>query len=413
MKQRIAFLLCLLAAWGLCGCADAKQVDDTAFVLALGVEQGEGKRYDFTFSLPYLNESTEVGENAKVHAISCQADSLYDAVDLVNANSAYELDFTHLNFLAIDQTLAQQGVRDILEPMMRMPDVRKTALVIVAQHGAKAFLQGFETDKETNLSKLQQSIIEQADTTGLFPECTIARLYSSIEQQRFTAAVALGGVRPADDEKGGQESSPAASSAPASASVSEQGFDERAGELPMELTTQSQVFGAALFDGERLCTTITGEQCRFLLMGADTFENGYFTIQDAQGQVVTLRIRRRKGRDVQVDVKTDPVQARLTVYLDASIVSYTGGPYEEEQQVADAFTPLVQAYLEQGLADAAALDRRYGLDAFGLGRVAVSQFATEQAWQAFDWAQRRTDMQVQTAVHVRVHPRHNNPGGGQ
>lgn len=411
MKRRIAFLLFLLTALSVCGCADAKQIDDTAFVLALGVEQGKDKRYDFTFSLPYLNESTEVGENAKFHAISCQADSLYDAVDLVNANSAYQLDFTHLNFLALDRELAQQGVRDVLEPMMRMPDVRKTALVIVAQQGAQAFLKGFETDKETNLSKLQQSIIEQADDTGLFPECTIARLYSSIEQQRFTAAVALGGVSQGTAQTE-DDSAPQTSAAPA-AGTAEQGFEEKAGELPMQLTTKSQVFGAALFDGDRLCTTITGEQCRFLLMGSDVFESGYFTIEDAQGQAVTLRIRRRKGRDARVDVDAVPVQAQLTVYLDAYIVSYTGGPYEEEQQAVEAFTPLVQDYLSQGLAEAAALDRAYELDAFGLGRAAVSQFGTEQAWQAFDWARRRTDMQVQTTVNVRVHPRHNNPGGGQ
>lgn len=412
MKRRIAFLLFLLTALSVCGCADAKQIDDTAFVLALGVEQGKDKRYDFTFSLPYLNESTEVGENAKFHAISCQADSLYDAVDLVNANSAYQLDFTHLNFLALDRELAQRGVRDVLEPMMRMPDVRKTALVIVARQGAKAFLEGFETDKETNLSKLQQSIIEQADDTGLFPECTIAQLYSSIEQQRFTAAVALGGVS-RSPEQPEDESAPQTSAAPAAAGAAEQGFEEKAGELPMQLTTKSQVFGAALFDGDRLCTTITGEQCRFLLMGSDVFESGYFTIEDAQGQAVTLRIRRRKDRDAKVDVAAVPVKAQLTVYLDATIVSYTGGPYEEEQQAVEAFASLVQDYLSRGLAEAAALDRTYGLDAFGLGRVAVAQFTDEQTWQTFDWAQRRKDMQVQTAVNVRVHPRHNNPGGGR
>ena len=49
MKRRIAFLLFLLTALSVCGCADAKQIDDTAFVLALGVEQGKDKRYDFTF----------------------------------------------------------------------------------------------------------------------------------------------------------------------------------------------------------------------------------------------------------------------------------------------------------------------------------------------------------------------------
>lgn len=410
MKRKIAFLLCLLTALSLCGCADAKQVDDIAFVLALGVEQGEEERYAFTFSLPYLNESTEVGENAKFHAISCQADSLYDAVDLVNANSAYRLDFTHLNFLAIDRTLAEQGVRDVLEPMMRMPDVRKTALVIVAQDGAKRFLQGFETDKETNLSKLQQSIIEQADATGLFPECTIARLYNSIEQQRFTAAVALGSVR--DSDAPDSSAAPTASDAPASAGV-QQGFDETAGDLPMELTTQSQVFGAALFDGDRLRTTITGEQCRFLLMGSNAFESGYFTIECDDGKMVTLRIRRRQNRAVTVDVQADPVQAQLTVYLDAYIVSYTGDPYEDGQQTVQAFTPAVQAYLEQGLANAAAVDRQYGLDAFGLGRVAVSSFGTQQAWEAFDWPRRRADMQVHTAVNVRLYPRHNSPGGGR
>ena len=43
----------------------------------------------------------------------------------------------HLNFLVIGRTLAEEGVGQIIDPLMRMPQVRKGAMVIVAQDTAK------------------------------------------------------------------------------------------------------------------------------------------------------------------------------------------------------------------------------------------------------------------------------------
>ena len=50
MKKGMALLLCLLLAAGmLSGCADAKEIDDTSFILSLGVDKGTEKTYEISF----------------------------------------------------------------------------------------------------------------------------------------------------------------------------------------------------------------------------------------------------------------------------------------------------------------------------------------------------------------------------
>ena len=51
MKKRLA-ALCIALAGLLAGCTDAKEIDDTAFILSLGVDIGEEKAYEITFQLP-------------------------------------------------------------------------------------------------------------------------------------------------------------------------------------------------------------------------------------------------------------------------------------------------------------------------------------------------------------------------
>lgn len=89
MKKGMALLLCLLLAAGmLSGCADAKEIDDTSFILSLGVDKGTEKTYEISFQLPVLAEE----DSPSFRTIVCQAEGLSDAVALLNANTPYRVD---------------------------------------------------------------------------------------------------------------------------------------------------------------------------------------------------------------------------------------------------------------------------------------------------------------------------------
>ncbi len=97
----------------------------------LGVDKGTEKPMKFPFSFQFWQRRIP-----PFRTIVCQAEGLSDGWPC-SMPTRRTVDFTHLNFLVIGRTLAEEGVGQIIDPLMRMPQVRKGAMVIVAQDTAK------------------------------------------------------------------------------------------------------------------------------------------------------------------------------------------------------------------------------------------------------------------------------------
>ena len=289
MKKGMALLLCLLLAAGmLSGCADAKEIDDTSFILSLGVDKGTEKTYEISFQLPVLAEE----ESPSFRTIVCQAEGLSDAVALLNANTPYRVDFTHLNFLVIGRALAEEGVGQIIDPLMRMPQVRKGAMVIVAQDTAKEFVQSLQSDENLNLMQLQQSIISEAGTSGIFPNFTLDMFYDSLYEQRGAAVVALG--MQSDEAK-----------KPNSGSA----ISELPGYTMVESSIKSELIGSAVFNDDRMVGTLTGEQTRVWCMATGQFDHGEISLPNPFGEgMLTLKLK--QAGPVKTTVNTDGAAPR-------------------------------------------------------------------------------------------------------
>ena len=48
-KLLSALLVTILSAYLLCGCFDDREIDETAYIIALGIDKGEGNYYIYTF----------------------------------------------------------------------------------------------------------------------------------------------------------------------------------------------------------------------------------------------------------------------------------------------------------------------------------------------------------------------------
>lgn len=374
MKKGIAALLCLCALLGLGGCADAKEIDDTAFILTLGVDKGSEKTYEFSFQLPILADE----DSPAFRTMTCQAEGLTDAVALLNANTPYRVDFSHLNFLVLGKQLAEEGVSRIIDPLMRLPQVRKGAMVIVAQQSAGTFVEALQSDEETNLMQLQQSILSEAGASGLFPYCSLDMFYDSLHSGREDAVVALGAKRePADRPGGGTALS----------------------DLPENATLDSQVqgvlLGAAVFHGDRMAGQLNGEQTRAWCMVAGQFENGGIAVPNPfEGGLLTLQVKADGPPKAVVALEGQTPAARFTVPLSAYLVSYAGEEDYEAKIKNNEITPLVERYLQGQWDELCALFAGWQVDAFGAGRTAAEQFSTQTAWNEYNWQARREGMTV-------------------
>ena len=141
-----------------------------------------------------------------------------------------------------------EGVKAVsythLDVYKRQPQVRKGAMVIVAQDTAKKFVQSLQSDEDLNLMQLQQSIISEAGDSGIFPNYTLDMFYDSLYEQRGAAVVALG----MQSEEAKQPNSGSA-------------ISELPGYTMVDSSIKSELIGSAVFYDDRMVGTLTGEMC--------------------------------------------------------------------------------------------------------------------------------------------------------
>ena len=379
MKKRLA-ALCIALAGLLAGCADTKEIDDTAFILSLGVDIGEEKAYEITFQLPILANE----DSPAFQTITCQAEGLTDAISLLNANTPYRVDTSHLNFLVIGRALAERGVSEVIEPLMRMPQVREGAMMIVAEDTANTFLHALQSDEQTNLMQLQQSVITEAGSSGLFPFCSLDEFYDTLCEQRNSAVVALGAKREQNTND-------------------KDIFSDLAGHTGLESPLEGEFLGAAVFDGDRMVGTLTGEQTRIWCMAAGKFKSGNINLNNPfEKGLITMHIKSTGAPKVKVDLSDSQPCAQISVPLEGYLVSYAGGEDYEEKIKQGEIQPLVQNYLQTQMDKLCQTFADWGVDGFGVGAHAAAQFKTQQAWQNFNWPEKRKHMQAQLSPTLKI-----------
>lgn len=107
--------------------------------------------------------------------MTLEADNILDAFESANHADARNMNFAHLNFLVVSEELARAGdMPGLIASCAYLAELREEALVVVARGSAQDFLKGFENEKESNLERLQENLIQGAANSSIIPSATIA-----------------------------------------------------------------------------------------------------------------------------------------------------------------------------------------------------------------------------------------------
>ena len=95
MKKVMAVIMCLL----LCGCQNAKEIDERNFVLSGGIDKGEKKSVLFTAgcALPDTSENNKV----KSLVLNKESDSIAAAMEKSGENDTRSMYFGHIKAMII------------------------------------------------------------------------------------------------------------------------------------------------------------------------------------------------------------------------------------------------------------------------------------------------------------------------
>lgn len=125
----LVLALCLLG--GLIGCENYVELENRAFVMALGVDLGEEETYRFTYTFPDLEALTGNGSSAKYPPMTLEADSLQKSEDKYDSMSGKSLDYGQVKVIVLGNEVVadREKLQGLLEEIRENTEFARTMLV--------------------------------------------------------------------------------------------------------------------------------------------------------------------------------------------------------------------------------------------------------------------------------------------
>ena len=142
-KKLVCILMGILCMGSMTGCGDIVELENRAFVMAIGIDGGEKANYRFTFAFPDMAEITGNGSGEKAEPVEIEADCLRDAEELFNYSSEKMMDYGQVKVIVLGETLTADSELSgmLVEEIKNMPEVARTVLMCQSKSSANEIIQ--------------------------------------------------------------------------------------------------------------------------------------------------------------------------------------------------------------------------------------------------------------------------------
>ncbi len=428
----------LAAGVALClaGCWDRTEVDDLAFVSAIGLDAAPGNQVYVTFHMsvpralaggggPGGGTGSGGGTQQTTLITTVMGRSILGTVNLVNAYVDRRLSFVHGKVAVVGEALARKGLNPYISELVRFRETRRTMFLVVAKGTAREFVERNRPVIEQNAAKNLELLALTNRQTGLVPPSQLHRFLVEMQSLGEQPLVILAGIK--EDGAGGRtEQGRGSTDAQGGSSPDGEGRDTpgktpgfpepppvpartdqdyAAGSSPRTGGNPVEFLGGAAFQGDRMVGELTGEEVKAALMLRGSFKRGISVLEDpfVENRHVSCDLRLARPTQVTVTREGRDFGVKVKIMLEGEVVG--------TQTTVDYSDPRNLRVLEERLAAWTArlckdtvrkAQTEFATDIFAFGNKARHMTSTWDEWLALDWPSRFPEASVDVTVKVNL-----------
>lgn len=405
--NRLVALLLILCL-PLPGCYDAVEIDQEVYALAIGVDKGVNNLVRVTFQVSTYKDAggggksgggggdKESGEVDGTLVSTVEAPSLIEGINMLNTASNRQIALSHAKMLVFSEDYAREGVTKYIEPLVRFREVRELMRVIVCRGQAADFIMENQTLIGQNLAKDIELAFLQSPNTGYFRDVFFSEFYIDLLTPYGQPTAIYAGV---NDFKQMLEETPE------ERPVLQTSLPIGPGQIPRKGGNKKEMFGTAVFDGDKMAGSLDQNETRFFLMGIGEYERGFFTLEDQNkpGYVYVLEVESNKKPQISARFENGVPIIDLKMRLEVDIASIQSRINYEELDKIQELENTVEAYFTEGMKKTIEkTQREFNADIFHFGRKVASNFKTIQELEEYRWLSHYQEAKVNVEVKVHI-----------
>lgn len=412
MNKRIRFILLFILTVILAllcgGCFDSREIDDQAFIIAIGLDRGKTIDLKVTLQLAIPKAigggsggGGGGGESKITSMISIESTNIYSAFSLANNSISREINLSHAKALVISKELAEEGINKYLLGLARSREFRPDTAVIISGGEAEEFIKNIKPELESNPAKYYELLISSYKHTARTVNSRFHQFYADTRSYYSMPVAALGDVGKFDSSEKIETSD---------SDFEEKGRDAplegdfKAGGVPKSQGLKSEIMGMAVFNGDRMVGELDGEGATYQLIMTNQFRHGSFSIPDpnAKGCYIVLDIKKSRSPGIKVRIEEEKPVIDLDIRMEGDISSIQSGLNYESRKMTPVLENAVEEFFMTGIKRYLDITKKLKLDIAGFGMKARYRFLTWDKWESYKWLEKYKDAEFNVKVDFKV-----------
>lgn len=389
-KRIVSLVLVIFLTLPLTGCWDSRELEEQAFVMAMGVDQAENGLLLFTFQLAVPKgmpgtAATGTEKEGSFTNISVKAATLFAAINILNSCIDRTINLTHTKLYIVGEKMAKNDPYPF-RAFTRYREVRQDIYIMVAKGTAKEILEAFAPIPKTTPAKFIEVLIKNTGSTGLVPTTQLADYISRLESNSGEPLLMLIGK------------SHGLTNPPKNKVFSTAPYVP--GQIPRSGGNPVEVIGAAIFKHSKMVGTFTGSENRVRELITGEFRHGFINFPDPEqpGRFLAIELKQNSAPKIKVAFHGDIPTININVVLEGDLAIEQGAVDYTRPDRLKVLEQYTNNDLEKILRNTIKKGQDMGSDVFGLGDVARHNFATWEEWNNVHWNDKFSKAKI--VVHV-------------
>ena len=144
-KILIIMLLIILILFYISNIRSIYTIDDMAYVIALGLDNGDNNNLELTLQIALHSSSDSKGssssQSSSTLTSTVDCNSISEGINYINSYIGKKLNLSYCKVIVISEKLAEKGINDYISTLINDIEVRPYCDVLISKCDTKYFLQ--------------------------------------------------------------------------------------------------------------------------------------------------------------------------------------------------------------------------------------------------------------------------------
>ncbi|HEX2926507.1 MAG TPA: Ger(x)C family spore germination protein [Ruminiclostridium sp.] len=366
-------LICMILCSTFCvitlsGCYDNREIEDLAYVVAIGIDSAEGGMLDLTFQTAVPRAiTTGQGKNTEIR--SFKTDNFLSGFRKTGRYLSKKINLSHTKIIVVSEELAKKGLLPFLNGLQNYMELRPNVNIIVAAQGAKNYIESIQPRLSASPTKFYDMMFKSYETDFRVQSSQLGDyLYRAGSSGSQPVTVYTGADSTVSDIKNSET--------------------DKSAEQSDNIQKNMSIKGLAVFNGDKMVGSL--DSIETSLYGLLTGDRDYIKLEvndplDSRYKILS-NIRKESSSKTSILVYNNKPQIYIYLNLHVDI--------EAAQSNINYSDPSNSAKVKKAYEDYLGMEIRgllskasygYNSDIFGFGQLAKKNFRTIAEWENIKW----------------------------